>query len=58
MRAHGSVRATGRREVMAPVRIGIVGCGAIAQIQHLPNLAELREEFDVAAVCDCSPALA
>ena len=43
---------------MAPVRIGIVGCGAIAQIQHLPNLAELREEFEVAAVCDCSPALA
>ena len=43
---------------MAPVRIGIVGCGAIAQIQHLPNLAELREEFEVAAVCDCSPDLA
>ena len=42
----------------APVRIGVVGCGAIAQIQHLPNLAELREEFEVAAVCDCSPALA
>jgi predicted dehydrogenase len=43
---------------MAPVRIGVVGCGAIAQIQHLPNLSELQDEFEVAAVCDCSPALA
>jgi predicted dehydrogenase len=39
------------------VRIGVIGCGAIAQIQHLPNLAELREEFEVAVVCDSSPAL-
>jgi predicted dehydrogenase len=43
---------------MTPVRIGVVGCGAIAQIQHLPNLAMLREEFEVAVVCDRSPALA
>ncbi|MBI2952417.1 Gfo/Idh/MocA family oxidoreductase, partial [bacterium] len=43
---------------MTPVRIGVVGCGAIAQIQHLPNLAMLREEFEVTAVCDRSPALA
>ena len=40
---------------MDPVRIGVVGCGAIAQIQHLPFLTELAEEFEVAAVCDASP---
>jgi predicted dehydrogenase len=40
------------------IRLGIIGCGAIAQVQHLPNLAALREEFDVAIVCDRSPALA
>ena len=40
---------------MAPVRIGVVGCGHIAQVQHLPNLLELDEEFEVAAVCDISP---
>ena len=40
---------------MDPVRIGVVGCGAIAQIQHLPFLTELAEEFEVAAVCDVSP---
>ena len=43
---------------MAPVRLGIVGCGAIAQVQHLPNLATLREEFSVEVVCDASLELA
>jgi predicted dehydrogenase len=43
---------------MPPIRLGIIGCGAIAQIQHLPNLAALQEEFAVAMVCDRSPALA
>src|SRR5881275_1915528 len=43
---------------MATTRLGVVGCGAIAQVQHLPNLAALRDEFDVAIVCDRSPALA
>jgi predicted dehydrogenase len=43
---------------MIPVRIGVVGCGAIAQVQHLPNLAGLREAFEVTMVCDRSPALA
>ena len=38
-----------------PVRIGVVGCGSIAQVQHLPFLTELAEEFEVAAVCDASP---
>src|SRR4051794_40905911 len=43
---------------MPAIRLGIIGCGAIAQVQHLPNLATLREEFNVAIVCDRSPALA
>ena len=43
---------------MARVRIGVVGCGAIAQVQHLPFLAELAEEFEVSVVCDVSPSLA
>ena len=43
---------------MSRVRIGVVGCGAIAQVQHLPFLAELSEEFEVAAVCDASPSQA
>jgi predicted dehydrogenase len=43
---------------MSRIRIGVVGCGAIAQVHHLPNLAELRDGFEVAVVCDRSPALA
>jgi predicted dehydrogenase len=34
------------------VRIGIVGAGLIAQIAHLPQLAELADRFTVAAVAD------
>ncbi len=40
---------------MSLVRIGVVGCGAIAQVQHLPNLLELDDEFEVPIVCDVSP---
>ena len=36
------------------VRIGVIGCGAIAQVQHLPFLSELAEEFELTAVCDVS----
>ena len=43
---------------MAPVKLGVVGCGAIAQVQHLPNLAGLSGEFEVTTVCDLSPGLA
>lgn len=39
-----------------PVRIGVVGCGLVAQVMHLPYLAELREQFRVVALCDLSPA--
>ena len=41
-----------------PLRSGVVGCGAIAQVHHLPNLSLLRDEFKIAAVCDISESLA
>jgi len=34
--------------------MGVVGCGAIAQVHHMPNLMELQDEFEVTAVCDVS----
>ena len=43
---------------MKPVHLGIIGCGAITQVHHLPNLAGLQEEFEVTVVCDISPSLA
>ena len=41
-----------------PIRIGVVGCGAVAQVQHLPNLTALKDLFSVEMVCDLSPRLA
>jgi predicted dehydrogenase len=36
------------------LRIGIVGCGEVAQIIHLPTLQNLRDKFRVTAICDVS----
>jgi predicted dehydrogenase len=43
---------------MNPIRIGVVGCGAIAQVHHMPNLHDLPDLFQVTAVCDVSPGAA
>jgi predicted dehydrogenase len=39
---------------MSRIKIGIVGCGAIAQVQHMPNLHDLQGRFEVTWVCDVS----
>ena len=39
---------------MTRLRVGILGCGAIAQIQYLPLLRELRDRFEIAALSDLS----
>lgn len=39
---------------MDRIRMGVVGCGAIAQIQHLPHLSELRDRYELVALCDVS----
>jgi predicted dehydrogenase len=36
------------------LRVGVVGCGQIAQIMHLPYLRELPQ-FELTAICDLSP---
>ena len=43
---------------MDPIRMGVVGCGAIAQVHHMPNLHDLPDHFTVTAVCDVSPGAA
>ncbi len=42
----------------ARTRVGVVGCGLIAQVMHLPYLAELSDRFEIAAVCDLSETVA
>lgn len=34
------------------LRVGVVGCGLIAQVVHLPLLLGQSEQFDVVALCD------
>ncbi len=37
------------------LKVGVVGCGLIAQVMHLHYLRELSEQFEIAALCDISP---
>src|SRR3954453_14679779 len=37
------------------IRVGVVGCGEVAQIIHLPTLSQLADRFEVTALCDVSP---
>ena len=36
------------------LRVGVIGCGLIAQVMHLPYLRELSDRFTLTAVCDIS----
>jgi len=40
------------------LRVGVVGCGMIAQVMHLHYLTELRDRFEIAALCDVSEPVA
>jgi hypothetical protein len=33
------------------LRVGVVGCGVIAQVMHLPHLLELDELCELTALC-------
>jgi predicted dehydrogenase len=39
---------------MKRIQIGIVGCGEVTQIIHLPSLSYLADKFMVTALCDIS----
>ena len=36
--------------------MGVVGCGLVAQVMHLPHLRELDDRFEVVALSDLAPA--
>ena len=44
-----------RPRIGSRLRIGVVGCGLVAQVMHLHYLAELQDRFEVGALCDLSP---
>ena len=37
------------------IRVGIIGCGGIANQKHLPGMAQQTEFVDLAAFCDLIP---
>jgi predicted dinucleotide-utilizing enzyme len=37
------------------LRIGIIGCGEVTQVIHIPNLTALSSHFRTAYLCDLSP---
>lgn len=39
---------------MGRIRIGVIGGGTIAQVEHVPNLLFLKDKFDLVGVCDPS----
>jgi predicted dehydrogenase len=47
-----STRESKGATVSDRTRVGVVGCGLIAQTMHLPYLAELSDRFEIAALCD------
>lgn len=40
------------------LRVGVIGCGLVAQVMHLPYLRELDDRFEVAVLCDLSEEVA
>ncbi len=40
---------------MKRLRAGVVGCGMVSQLMHLPYLRELSDRYELAAICDLSP---
>src|SRR5260370_5206894 len=39
------------------LRVGVIGCGLVAQVMHLHYLRELSDRYEMAEVCDLSPEL-
>jgi predicted dehydrogenase len=50
MNSHGQARER--------LRVGVVGCGVIAQVMHLTHVRALADRYELAAVCDVSTDLA
>jgi predicted dehydrogenase len=44
-----------RAQAAVPLRLGVIGLGAVAQAVHLPLLAKHPDRFRTTALCDLSP---
>ena len=39
---------------MKKLKIGVIGCGAIAQVHHIPNIIDLQDKYELSYICDVS----
>lgn len=39
------------------IKVGVIGCGLIAQSMHIPHLKELEDRYEIEAICDISEKL-
>ena len=39
---------------MSALRVGIIGAGMIAQVEHIPNILQLKDAFTLVGVSDPS----
>ncbi|MDG2198844.1 MAG: Gfo/Idh/MocA family oxidoreductase [SAR324 cluster bacterium] len=39
---------------MKKIKIGVIGCGAIAQVHHIPNIIDLQDRYELSYICDVS----
>ncbi len=42
---------------MGTIRVGIVGCGEVSQVMHIPALRQLPDRFVITALCDTQQAV-
>lgn len=50
----GAAATRKERDKVSRLGIGIIGCGEVTQIIHLPSLRQLNDLFVVTAICDVS----
>jgi predicted dehydrogenase len=48
---------SGAMQANRRLRVGIVGCGEVAQIIHAPALYQLPDRYEITALCDVSPTI-
>jgi hypothetical protein len=48
------IRSEGARSAKRMVRVGIIGCGEVSQVVHIPTLGFLSDFFTITYLCDVS----
>ena len=47
-----ALRPDGQIDIMAKLKVGVIGCGGIANGKHLPSLQKQGDRVELVAFCD------